>query len=427
MTSAQPIKLVTSMSRDMYEQFGKKMIESTIKHWPGELYVYFKGSENKPPKKYPGVTYKNLNTVPGFREFDQATSFFHVMRGQINNQYEYRTNVHTFAMKTFAQMDAAVDFDGLLFWIDADTFTVEDVSENWLRGIMADTYMAYMGRREWHSCASFVGWNCNHQHNVPFWSQYADLLMSGRFLLLEEWHDSFLNDVIREGMQIAAKDLADGLPLRKGPVNVFDAVFAGKAHHYKGNKKKGPQRYAQLIELVRQLQPEVVVEIGTWNGNRAVEMAQAAPAMRYYGFDLFEEATPQTDEEEKNVKPHFDRWQVQEALIKSGVAASLVPGNTKESLPKFIALNPELKADLIYIDGGHAVETIRSDFENAKKMVKPGGVIVFDDYYVDMPEEDLDKWGANRVLEEDGCLYERLPIVDPVVGGGGTQLAVVRC
>lgn len=423
----QQIRLVTSMSRDMFEDYGKRMIESTLEHWPGELWVYYKGPSEKPPIKHDRLVLKNLNQIPGFKEFSQATGFFPIMRGLVNGQHDYRLNVHTFAMKTFAQLDAVVDFDGLLFWIDADTYTVDKISEKWLRGLLDNTYMAYMGRPEWHSCASFVGWNCGHPHNVPFWHQYYDLLLSGKFLVLNEWHDSFLNDSIREGMGIAARNIAEALPVGGGPANVFDIVFNGKAHHYKGNKKKGPQRYAQLIELVRKVKPEVVVEIGTWNGGRALEMAQAAPGLKYYGFDLFEFATDITDEVEKNVKPHYSRTQVLEMLQKNGVAAALVAGNTNATLPKFVQLNPEVKADIIYIDGGHAVETIRSDFLNALKIIKPGGLIVFDDYYVDMPDEDLDKWGANRVLEEMGIPFDILPITDPVVGGGGTKLAMVRC
>lgn len=418
----KPIRLVTAMDRNIFTDYGKKMLESTLEHWPGELFVYYPGAKEKPAFKHERVTLINLTTVMGFKEFRDATKF-PLMSGILNGKYNYQFDAHRFAIKPFAQFHAMEGFDGLLFWLDADIYTVEDVGEDWLRALFQGNFMVYQGRPGWHSCASFSGWDSGHPHNVPFWTQYADLLMSGKFLALQEWHDSFWLDSLRDGMQISARNIAEDLPVGDGPANVFDIVFNGKAHHYKGNRKKGPQRYAQLIELVRKHQPKTVIEIGTWNGGRALEMAMVAPGMKYYGFDLFEQATSQTDEEEKNVKPHHSREQVLEILTKHNVDASLIAGNTNETLPAFARLNQTVKADLIYIDGGHAVETIRSDYENSKKLIKPGGLIVFDDYYVDM--DDLDKWGANRVL--DGEDFELLPIVDPVVGGGGTQLAVVRC
>ena len=47
-------------------------------------------------------------------------------------------------------------------------------------------------------------------------------------------------------------------------------------------------RYKSLIEIVRDTKPRHVVEIGTWDGKRAVEF-MAVSNCYYTGFDLFEE------------------------------------------------------------------------------------------------------------------------------------------
>ena len=69
-----------------------------------------------------------------------------------------------------------------------------------------------------------------------------------------------------------------------------------------------PSRYKQLADLFVLLQPQTILETGTWNGGRAIEMALAAfdnrDAVHYIGYDLFEDATPELDLEENNVKPH---------------------------------------------------------------------------------------------------------------------------
>jgi hypothetical protein len=69
-----------------------------------------------------------------------------------------------------------------------------------------------------------------------------------------------------------------------------------------------PQRYKQIIEIIDDTKPESIVEIGVWNGQRAIEMASAAlihhAKVSYHGFDLFETATDRTDQEEMNAKRH---------------------------------------------------------------------------------------------------------------------------
>ena len=426
----KPIKFVTSFSKEGAEKYGNRMVESFLKHWPGDIHVYM---EEPPETQGDGrIHYHNLMEVPGCPETIAALSVLPMTQGRPwpNQPRNYRFDACKFVRKVFAQADAATGYEGLLFWIDADVIIEGDMTENEFRMMFEDgEMMLYMNRPKWdHSCASFVGWDMDHEQAPKFWESYFGMIVSGRFLLLPQWHDSFWLDVVREQGGFSAKDLAADLTLEDGPANVFDEVFKGKAKHLKGNIKKGPQRYSQLIDIVEKKQPRFVAEIGTWNGLRALEMASVCKEpMEYLGFDLFEEATPETDEHEKNVKPHFTIDQVGKMLQENGLTSELVRGNTNETMPRWIQDNPKKKADLIYIDGGHAVETIRSDFDNALKMIKKGGVIVFDDVYEDMPGEELLKWGANVVLEESGLDYEILPIADPVKGGGKTKLAVVQC
>ena len=181
-------------------------------------------------------------------------------------------------------------------------------------------------------------------------------------------------------------------------------------------------RYDQLIELVETNKPGVVVEIGTWDGGRAIEMAKANPDMSYIGFDLFERGSEYSDLMEKNVKPHFSAKQVMDRFKDFGLNAEIVRGNTNDTFSEWADNNPD-SVDMVYIDGGHSVETITNDFNNALKCLKKGGFIVFDDYYEEVP--NIDRFGANRVLEASGRDFDVLPLKDPIVGGGFTKMAVM--
>ena len=173
-------------------------------------------------------------------------------------------------------------------------------------------------------------------------------------------------------------------------------------------------RYSQLIAACFKAQPAAILEIGTWNGARALELLQAAPGAKYYGFDLFEEATAETDAEEMNVKRHNSLAEVQKRLV--GYRAHLTRGNTRYTLADFN--NP---VDFVWMDGGHSLETIASDFANVRRVAVPEAEIYLDDYYTG--PIDTDKFGCNRLVAD--LKHEVLPATDPVSGGGFVQMVRV--
>jgi len=63
--------------------------------------------------------------------------------------------------------------------------------------------------------------------------------------------------------------------------------------------------------------------------------------------------------------------------------ASLFKGNTRETLPDVVNTLP--KMDLIYIDGGHSIETTRNDWKYAQQLMDSHTVVYFDDYNDEMP------------------------------------------
>jgi len=104
--------------------------------------------------------------------------------------------------------------------------------------------------------------------------------------------------------------------------------------HFKGNLKEplpntvapdvSAGRYKKLADLVRTYSGGKksfhIVEVGTWNGGRAIEMALAAfekvDSVHYTGFDLFEEATEELDKIELNSKRHNTFDSVRERLVQ---------------------------------------------------------------------------------------------------------------
>jgi len=181
-------------------------------------------------------------------------------------------------------------------------------------------------------------------------------------------------------------------------------------------------RYQQVSRIINLVKPASIVEIGTWNGDHAIVMATAALKNRekvhYRGFDLFEDASATTDKTEFNVRSHHSIDAVRAKLSafrdkNPGFSFELVQGDTRQTLP-------DLHADFAYIDGGHSVETIASDYAHLRNC----GTIVFDDYY-DFDElgnrADISAVGCNRLLET--VPHVLLPAFDALPSGGRVRMA----
>ena len=195
-------------------------------------------------------------------------------------------------------------------------------------------------------------------------------------------------------------------------------------------------RYQQLQQIIQQIKPKKIVEIGVHEGRTGLAMCHEAlrwqDEVYYCGFDLFEDIDEETNERELNVKPAVKLEEVS-ARFQSfkkqteGFSFNLVKGDTNAVFqatgdsPVGGRTEPP---DLVFIDGGHSVETIRNDFEacrNAK-------VVVLDDFYVtdsSGKSPDIEKYGCNRVVEHLGSAAVVLPAIDPVRGGGGVGMVCV--
>jgi len=72
---------------------------------------------------------------------------------------------------------------------------------------------------------------------------------------------------------------------------------------------KGSQRYKYLFEIIEDIKCKRIMEIGTWDGEHALQMIESAKKnfpikeIEYYGFDLFEDADEKTIDVEISKKP----------------------------------------------------------------------------------------------------------------------------
>jgi hypothetical protein len=446
--SGERATIVTSMHARGYEDYGKRFIDTFEEFWPRnyELWVYAEGFEFEPASSRTR-SIDLLASSPDLVAFRDRHGQIAARRGATAEGYKYKFDAVRFSHKSFAIVHAAAHCETRwMAWVDADTVTKRPVPVDLVASLLEPgAFVAYFGRSGNHTETGFVAYDLAHAGAREFFETIRRIYVSDEVFRLREWHDCEVFDVARTVLAAQGKitsrnlspkgqtahpivnsPLGEFIDHLKGPIRKKEGASPRSDYKFFRGRRLPPRpanlelgRYAYVPKLIDALRPRSIVEIGTWSGHRALQMAEAAlrhsPSLEYFGFDLFEGATADDDAREMNNKPHFGFDEVDALLARfaeehPGFEYWLTKGDTKEVLP-------ELALDFAFIDGGHSVETIRSDFERLKNC----RVVLFDDYYEG--GIDTQRFGCNEVVRELPHLV--LPAGDPVKGGGVTRFVVV--
>jgi len=183
---------------------------------------------------------------------------------------------------------------------------------------------------------------------------------------------------------------------------LFFNIYKKRLSKFKNN------RYSNIFIIIKKNKCRTFLEIGTYDGNNAFKMIKTAQKnwpkdqIEYYGFDLFEDFMMiDKDKEffqEKNLM--FSSKYIQNFLSKMGANIFLYKGYTKDTLPLFLReiKNKKKIFDLIFIDGGHSIETIENDWNYVKKLMDNNTIVLFDDYYITKEKENIAGVGCNSII-----------------------------
>lgn len=126
-----------------------------------------------------------------------------------------------------------------------------------------------------------------------------------------------------------------------------------------------PDKRLFLTSLILSTRAEVFVEIGFNSGIMAAAASRALSLTggRYIGFELKKELELVSN----HLKNDF------------GYNIEMHWGDSASTVPEFVRAYPNVKADIIFIDGNHSPEGLRSDIRNCLRLISRGGLILVDD------------------------------------------------
>lgn len=143
-------------------------------------------------------------------------------------------------------------------------------------------------------------------------------------------------------------------------------------------------------ELIADVRPKTIIEVGTWKGASAIAMAQYARATgipceifcvdTWLGSLEFWRPDEGQDDNRDLVRIHgYPQvyYQFLSNIVHAGVVDMIRPIPATAYIGSFIV--PE--AELIYIDGSHLYEDVKADILAYWPKLKSGGVMFGDDYH----------------------------------------------
>ena len=160
-------------------------------------------------------------------------------------------------------------------------------------------------------------------------------------------------------------------------------------------KQKGVGDF--FLEEVKKKSPKTFLEVGVFHGVTARNICELLfqihkDDFKYIGLDLFEES----DENKSEVIPNtsfsnpfkslffkyvkkqnpYSKEAVEDLLKKFKSNVSLIKGNSNLVLRKI----DMSKIDYVFLDGGHAYETVKNDLECCLDVINSNGIVMCDDY-----------------------------------------------
>ncbi len=201
------IMAVTSFGAKGFEDYGREGLTSFVRHWPGNIAVYYENAIPDFPHSDKIIWRKLYQDMALVRVLEWARRSPAMQGVMPDGGYNYNNDLYKFCRKVFAVTHAAQDFKGLLFWLDADVKMHANVPATLLERLMKDVYTCYMGRKQYHSECSFVGYDTKHEQSQNFMEHFRWIYTSGAVLSLHGFHDCWAYDYCRGKTGVPARNL----------------------------------------------------------------------------------------------------------------------------------------------------------------------------------------------------------------------------
>ncbi len=267
--------VVTTFHKEGYEKYGQRMIQTFIKNWPSEVKLYVYTENCQVIESAPNLIVKDLHSSsPELVKFKDTWKNVPKANGDVSSDpirsrrkdagKGFKWHAIRFAHKVYAIFACAKECDSeILIWMDADTICHSPISIDSLKKMIPTSRdLCYLGRKGKYSECGLYSLNLKSENTHQFLKEFQrvyDDAESGIFLL-EEWHDSFVFDSVRQKFpQLRLLDWAAHLQdLRPMPGNskgeghpLINSEWGAWLDHLKGSRKNAGKSKREDLKVPR--------------------------------------------------------------------------------------------------------------------------------------------------------------------------------
>ena len=260
--------VVTTFNDKGRAQYAQNMINTFCENWPEEVTLHIYPELCNPAiSNHNHVTLKRLEEVAELMAFKEKWKNVPKANGDVSSDpvrskrrdsgKGFKWDAIRFAHKVYAIFHCAKETDAdILIWMDADTIchspiTMEDIR----RLIPADKDLCFLGRKGKFSECGLYSMNLKSPAIQEFLNKFQWMYDSAELgiFTLEEWHDSFVFDVVRRNVKLNELDWSSHLIRGEGHP-LINSEWGAWLDHLKGGRKDlGKSKRTDL--LVKRTEP----------------------------------------------------------------------------------------------------------------------------------------------------------------------------
>lgn len=245
--------VVTTFHGNGLKTYAQRMIDTYLQNWPKEVILHLY-PENCNPRisDHSRITLTDMDTgVPDLKKFKEKwkniphangdISSFPRLAARKDSHKPFKWDAVRFAHKVYAIFHCAKNIDAdVLIWMDADTICHSSITVSDLERMIPDNKdLCFLGREGKYTECGLYSLNLRSEQTKMFLLEFQrmyDNAESGIFLL-DEWHDSFVFDSVKDRMPFLKKhNWSQGIIKGEGHP-LINSHWGAWLDHLKGDRK----------------------------------------------------------------------------------------------------------------------------------------------------------------------------------------------
>jgi hypothetical protein len=240
--------VITTFNHQGYKQYGQRMIQSWLRTWPQEIKLVVYAEDCTIEESAPNLVVRDISIVQSLTKFKTKWQGVPKANGNVSNDpirsqrrdsgKGFKWDAVRFAHKVYSIFHCAENTTAdMLIWMDGDTYCHSTISMPDIQKLCPSQHdLCFLGRRGKFSECGLYAVNLASDSGKLFLTKFKQYYDEDIIFNLDEWHDSFVFDAVRNTLQLNELDWSSHLVTGEGHP-LINSDWGRYLDHLKGKRK----------------------------------------------------------------------------------------------------------------------------------------------------------------------------------------------